>query len=93
MALLALGAGQFNLGNAVEAKKAWLIAAELYPNVAEVHYDLGFLYFSQTPPDTANITAELKEVVAIDPNSALGKTVVNLLKSATPKPSDTPTHK
>ncbi|MEO8108143.1 MAG: hypothetical protein ABI720_12585, partial [Actinomycetes bacterium] len=44
VALLASGAAQFNLGNAVEAKKTWLIAAGLYPNNAEVHYDLGFLY-------------------------------------------------
>ena len=90
VALLALGAGQFNLGNAVEAKKQWLIAAELYPNVAEVHYDLGFLYFSQTPPDTAKMTAEWKKVVAIDPNSALAKTVANHLKSSTPSASATP---
>src|SRR5665811_2544926 len=56
VALLALGAAQFNLGDAVEAKKQWLIAAELYPKNAEVHYDLGFLYFSQTPPDKASMT-------------------------------------
>ena len=93
VALLALGAGQFNLGNAVEAKKQWLIAAGLYPNVAEVHYDLGFLYFSQTPPDTANMTAEWKKVVAIDPNSALAKTVANHLKSSTPNASATPNTK
>jgi len=93
VALLALGAGQFNLGNAVEAKKQWLIAAGLYPNVAEVHYDLGFLYFSQTPPDTANMTAEWSKVVAIDPNSALAKTVANHLKSSTPSASATPSAK
>jgi len=87
VALLALGAGQFNLGNAAEAKKQWLVAARLYPNVAEVHYDLGFLYFSQTPPDTANMTAEWKKVVAIDPNSALAKTVASHLKSSTATPS------
>jgi tetratricopeptide (TPR) repeat protein len=87
VALLALGAAQFNLGNAVEAKKQWLIAAALYPKNAEVHYDLGFLYFSQTPPDTANMTAEWKKVVAIDPNSQLAKTVATHLKSSTPTPS------
>jgi len=87
VALLALGAGQFNLGNAVEAKKQWLIAAGLYPKNAEVHYDLGFLYFSQAPPDKANMTAEWKQVVAIDPNSALAKTVANHLASATSAPT------
>jgi len=82
VALLALGAAQFNLGNAAEAKKQWLVAAGLYPKNAEVHYDLGFLYFSQTPPDTANMTAEWKKVVAIDPNSQLAKTVATHLRSS-----------
>lgn len=85
--LLSLGAAQFNIGNSVEAKKAWLVAAGLYPKNAEVHYDLGFLYFSQTPPDTANMTAEWKKVVSIDPDSALAKTVADHLKSSTAAPS------
>src|SRR4029079_14999233 len=91
VAFLALGAAQFNLGNAAEAKKQWLIAAALYPNVAEVHYDLGFLYMSQTPPDTAMMTAEWKKVVAIDPNSQLAKTVATHLNpSPAPGASATP---
>ncbi|MHB1475587.1 MAG: tetratricopeptide repeat protein, partial [Dermatophilaceae bacterium] len=86
--LLALGAAQFNLGNAAEAKKTWLIAAGLYPKNAEVHYDLGFLYMSATPPDSANMQAEWKKVVAIDPNSNLAKTVATHLKSLqSPSPS------
>ena len=87
VALLALGAAQFNLGNSAEAKKQWLVAAGLYPNAAEVHYDLGFLYMSQTPPDSANMQAEWKKVVAIDPNSSLAKTVATHLQSATSSPS------
>ena len=87
VALLALGAAQFNLGNAVEAKKTWLTAAGLYPNVAEVHYDLGFLYFSQTPPDKVNMQIEWKKVIAIDPNSNLAKTVATHIKGATATPS------
>jgi tetratricopeptide (TPR) repeat protein len=79
VALLAAGAAQFNLGNAAEAKKQWLVAAALYPDDAEVHYDLGFLYMSQTPPDKARMTAEWKKVVAIDPNSSLAKTVATHL--------------
>ena len=82
VALISLGAAQFNLGNAVEAKKQWLIAAGLYPKNAEVHYDLGFLYMSATPPDTVNMQAEWKKVVAIDPNSQLAKTVATHLKSS-----------
>jgi tetratricopeptide (TPR) repeat protein len=86
-ALLAAGAAQFNLGNVVEAKKQWLVAAGLYPKNAEVHYDLGFLYMSQTPPDSANMQAEWKQVVAIDPNSDLAKTVATHLKSSTANPT------
>jgi hypothetical protein len=93
IALLAGGAAQFNLGNAAAAKKLWVNAATLYPKSAEVHYDLGFLYMSQTPPDSANMTAEWKKVVAIDPNSALAKTVSSHLASSTPTSSASPSAK
>jgi cytochrome c-type biogenesis protein CcmH/NrfG len=86
-ALVALGASQFNSGNAAEAKKAWLVAARLYPKTAEVHYDLGFLYSRQTPPDTVNMTAEWNKVIAIDPTSEFAKSVAPRLSSATPTPS------
>jgi tetratricopeptide (TPR) repeat protein len=89
VALLSLGAAQFNLGNAAEAKKQWLVAAGLYPKNAEVHYDLGFLYMSATPPDNVNRDAEWKKVIAIDPNSQLAKTVSTHIQS----PSATPTAK
>lgn len=82
VALLALGAAKFNDKNPAEAKKHWLEAARLYPNNAEVHYDLGFLYLSQTPPDMAKMTAEWNKVIAIDPNSAIAKTVATHLKGA-----------
>ncbi len=85
--LLALGAAQFNLGNSAEAKKNWLVAAGLYPKSAEVHYDLGFLYFAQTPPDKVNMTIEWKKVIAIDPNSNLAKTVATHIQGATAAPT------
>ena len=93
VALLALGAAQFNQGNAAGAEKHWLIAAGLYPNSAEVHYDLGFLYLSQTPPDMAKMTAEWNKVIAIDPNSSIAKTVATHLKGAQSTPSATPSAK
>lgn len=93
VALLAAGAAQFNLGNAPAAKKQWLVAAALYPKSAEVHYDLGFLYLSQTPPDKAGMTAEWQKVIAIDPNSELAKTVSNHIKSSNPTASATPSAK
>jgi tetratricopeptide (TPR) repeat protein len=93
VALLSLGAAEFNVGNNAGAKKEWLIAAGLYPKVAEVHYDLGFLYMSQTPPDSVNMTAEWKKVVAIDPNSALAKSVSTHMASSVPTTSATPSAK
>jgi tetratricopeptide (TPR) repeat protein len=87
VALLALGAAQFNSGNAVEAKKQWLVAAALYPKSAEVHYDLGFLYMSATPPDNVNRDAEWKKVIAIDPNSQLAKTVSTHIQGASATPT------
>jgi tetratricopeptide (TPR) repeat protein len=93
VALLSLGAAQFNQGNAVEAKKHWLVAAALYPKVAEVHYDLGFLYMSATPPDKANMTAEWNKVIAIDPNSSLAKTVATHITGNKPAASATPSGK
>ena len=93
VALLAAGAAQFNLANPAAAKKQWLLAAALYPKNAEVHYDLGFLYMSATPPDSANMQAEWKKVVAIDPNSNLAKTVATHLASSTATPSAAPSAK
>ena len=93
VALLSLGAADFNVGNSKDAKTQWLIAAGLYPKVAEVHYDLGFLYMSQTPPDTVNMNAEWKKVVAIDPNSALAKSVTTHMASSTPTASAAPSTK
>jgi tetratricopeptide (TPR) repeat protein len=85
--LLALGAAQFNQADTAGAKKTWLVAAGLYPKSAVVHYDLGFLYFSQTPPDLAKMTAEWKQVIAIDPNSDIAKTVATHIKGATATPT------
>lgn len=80
-ALLALGAALFNQGDAPGAEKEWLHAAALYPNEAEVHYDLGFLYLSQSPPDLAKVRTEWNKVVEIDPTTSVAKTVATHLKS------------
>ena len=88
LALLALGAAQFNQGNLVEAKRLWLKAVALYPNVAEGHYNLGFLYLTQDPPETAKAIAAWNKVIAIDPNSSVAKSVALHLKGlASPSPS------
>jgi tetratricopeptide (TPR) repeat protein len=95
-ALLALGAAKFNGGDSVGAEKQWLVAAGLYPKLAEVHYDLGFLYLSQAPPNTAKVRLEWNKVIAIDPTSAVAKTVATHLKSLddpSASPSALPTTK
>jgi len=93
VALLAAGAAQFNLGDQAAAKKTWLVAAALYPKNAEVHYDLGFLYMSATPPDLVNQKLEWAKVVAIDPNSNLAKSVATHVKGIKPTASATPSAK
>jgi cytochrome c-type biogenesis protein CcmH/NrfG len=93
-AMLALGAALFNSGDAPAAEKEWLATAKLYPDNAEVHYDLGFLYLSQTPPNTAKVKVEWQKVIDIDPTTNVAKTVATHLKTfedpagtASPAPS------
>jgi tetratricopeptide (TPR) repeat protein len=86
-ALLAIGAAQFNLGNADAAEKQWLVAEKLYPNNAEVHYDLGFLYMSKSPSDTVKMRAQWQKVIDIDPKSDLAKTVSTHLSQASASPT------
>ncbi len=96
LALLALGAAEFNQGNLAVAKKLWLKAVALYPNVAEGHYNLGFLYLTQDPPDKAKAIAEWNKVIAIDPNSSVAKSVATHLAGLadpSPSPSVSPTSK
>ena len=88
-ALLALGAVQFNQGNAADAERQWRAVLAIDAKNVEAHYDLGFMYLSKNPPDVANVKLEWGEVIAIDPNSAVAKTVATHLKSldASPAPS------
>lgn len=86
-ALLGLGASQFNLGNAKAAEQSWLKVTLLDPRKAEAHYDLGFLYLSQSPPDLAKVRSEWQQVVALDPTSDIAKTVGAHLKSLQSAPA------
>lgn len=79
-ARLALGAAQFNLGNAAEAERRWKQVVALDPRNVEAYYDLGFLYLSEKPSDTARARAAWSKVVEIAPNSAVAKTVATHLK-------------
>jgi tetratricopeptide (TPR) repeat protein len=88
-ALLALGAADFNQGDSVSAEKQWRAALAIDANNVEAHYDLGFMYLSESPPDVANVKLEWGKVIAIDPNSDVAKTVATHLASleGSPAPS------
>ena len=80
-ALLSLGAAFYNQGDMKSAEKPWLVAARLYPKLATVHNNLGFLYMSQEPPNNAKAIVEFNKVLEIDPKSADAQTVLTHLKS------------
>jgi cytochrome c-type biogenesis protein CcmH/NrfG len=74
-ARLGLGAAEFNLGDAADARRDWrrVIAAD--PKNVEAYYDLGFLYVSKEPPDMADAKKMWAKVVALAPNSPAAKTI------------------
>jgi len=87
-AWVAYGAAAYNAGDDATAQAAWEKAIAVNPNNAEAHYDLGFLYLSQKPPQEAKAKAQWLEVVRIDPKSELAKSVQQHLDSlATKSPS------
>jgi hypothetical protein len=45
-----------------------------------VHYNLGYLFQTDTPPDIADMTSQWQQVIQIDPNSPLAKKVATQLK-------------
>ena len=79
-ARLALGAAQFNLGNAAAAEKEWKQVVVLAPRNVEAYYDLGFLYLSKKPSDTAAAKAAWSKVIEIAPKSAVAKTIATHMK-------------
>ncbi|TAJ99601.1 MAG: hypothetical protein EPO36_11110 [Chloroflexota bacterium] len=79
--LLALGAANYNLANDAEAKARWLKVLDLEPDNVVAHYDLGFLYLNQTPPDYEAVRREWAEVVRLDPESDLAAFVTQHLEA------------
>ena len=89
--LLALGATRFNLGDADAAKAHWLEALNVEPSNVEAHYDLGFLYLNQVPPDMDGVQREWGEVVRLAPGSDVANVVqqhLDALASSAPSPTD-----
>lgn len=93
-ALLGYGAAAYNLGKLDEAEEAWKKVLALEPDNVEAHYDLGFLYLAQEPPDYALVEQEWRRVVELDPDSEIAKTVAAHLQAiaalASGAPSGTP---
>lgn len=85
----ALGAAYFNTGDATTAETEWLAATRIDPKNVEAHYDLGYLYLSQTPPNIAKTREQWNQVIALAPGSQVAQTVRTHLNSldASPAPS------
>jgi cytochrome c-type biogenesis protein CcmH/NrfG len=80
-ALLALGAAQYNSGDEASAQAAWAKVLGIDPKNLEAHYDLGFMYFSQNPPNVEKAQAEWGEVITLAPDSEIAQTVKAHLSS------------
>src|SRR5665811_2480478 len=62
---LALGASAFNQGDSATALTAWTKVLSLDETNVEAHYDLGFLYLNEQPPDMAGVQREWTRVVQL----------------------------
>lgn len=85
-ARLALAAGMFNLGKMTEAEGHWRRVLEIDPDNLEAHYDLGFLYLNQVPPDLAKVKAEWGEVLRIAPDSDVAQSISEQMKRLSAAP-------
>ncbi len=85
---ISLGAASYNGGDMASAEKAWKAGIKAHPKNAEMHYDLGFLYMTTGRND--EMKTEWAQVVALDPNSELAKTVQSQV-GAVSKPPASPT--
>lgn len=74
-ARLELGVLLFNEKNMDQAKEQWLAVTELDPTELNAWYNLGFFYLSQTPSDVDSAKAAWQQLIDIDPQSDMAKTV------------------
>jgi tetratricopeptide (TPR) repeat protein len=87
-ARLALAAGMFNLGKLAEAEVQWRRVLEVDPDNLEAHYDLGFMYLNQVPPDVENVKASWGEVIRIAPDSDVAQSILEQMKRLSVAPDD-----
>lgn len=86
-ALIAAGAAAYNGGDPTAAEKYWTTGAKYFPNNAEIHYDLGWLYMTTKRTDL--MKAEWAKVVELAPGSQMAKNVQQQVGSAV-APTATP---
>lgn len=67
-ARLELGVLLMGSGDVAGAEEQWLAATQLDPERIEPWYNLGFLYLSQQPADTASARDAWQRVLEIDPD-------------------------
>ena len=70
-ALLGYGAAAYNQDDNATAEAKWKAVVAIDPKNIEAHYDLGFLYFSQTPANIPGVKAEWNAVLALNPDADL----------------------
>ncbi|MGB7963436.1 MAG: tetratricopeptide repeat protein [Propionicimonas sp.] len=93
-ARLSLGVAQFNTDDLPGAEKSWLKAVALDPTSAQAHFNLGFLYLGNTPPDLTKVQEHWAKVIELEPTSELASIVsahLQRLNSASPSPSPSAT--
>jgi cytochrome c-type biogenesis protein CcmH/NrfG len=89
-ALLGSGAASYNLGDYESAESAWRQVLSIDEKNVEAHYDLGWMYLSQNPPDVEKVKAEWTRVIALDPTSDAAKTAASHLQRLDPSFSPGP---
>jgi cytochrome c-type biogenesis protein CcmH/NrfG len=70
-ALLGYGAAAYNLDDFTTAEAKWQAVVAIDAKNIEAHYDLGFMYFSQTPPNIAGVKSEWAIVLTLNPDADL----------------------
>lgn len=70
-AIASLGVAAFNLGRRDQARGYWFQGLALAPGDQFLHYSLGHLYATATPPDLAAARSEWQKVIDANPNSNL----------------------
>ncbi|HSO29062.1 MAG TPA: tetratricopeptide repeat protein [Candidatus Sulfomarinibacteraceae bacterium] len=72
---LALGAAQFNLGDVASAETNWVAVLDVDADNVEAHYDLGFLFLNEDPPDIDGVNRHWSEVVRLAPGTDIATVV------------------